>query len=86
MVVLHSRQKIWRTQSVEDLQMMSKQGLEMEKLEPDKWLRALDTNYRKLREASILFQDNIAIERHEMSVRNGNPDPLEGGSYATTPS
>ena len=72
---------IFGTQSVEDLQMMSKQGLEMEKLEADKYLRALDANYRELREASILFQDNLAIERHEMSVKDGNADPLEAESY-----
>ena len=61
--------------------MMSKQGLEMEKLEADKYLRALDANYQELREASILFQDNLAIERHEMSVKDGNADPLEADSY-----
>ena len=65
----------------------------MEKLEADKYLRALNANYRELREASILFQENHAIERHEMSVKDGNPDPLEAESYvcksgttATTPS
>lgn len=85
---------IFGTESVEDLQIMSKQGLEMEMLEPDKWLRALDSNYRTLKEASILFQDNMAIERHEMSIkdqgRKGRPVGsgivrVKSGATATTP-
>ena len=68
------------TDSVEDLQMMSRPELELNGLDLDKWLRTLDSNYRTLREASILFQDKRAIEQHELSINDETPDPLEAGS------
>ena len=76
---------IYGTDSVEDLQMMSKTELNMEAIKAtgghDKWLKTLDSNLRQMRKASVLYQDKIAIERYAKSIEGATPDPLEIGSY-----
>ena len=73
------------TDSVEDLQMMSKTELNLEAVKAagghDKWLKTLDSNLRQMRKASVLYQDKMAVEKYADSIEGARPDPLEIGSY-----
>ena len=76
---------IYGTDSVEDLQMMSKTELNMEAIKVsgghDKWLKTLDSNLRQMRKASVLYQDKMAVEKYTDSIEGTLPDPLEIDSY-----
>ena len=76
---------IYGTDSVEDLQMMSKTELNMEAIKVsgghDKWLKTLDSNLRQMRKASVLYQDKMAVEKYTDSIEGATPDPLEIDSY-----
>ena len=70
---------IFGTQSVEDLQLMSRTALKSTN-DFDQYLRELDYNFKVLRDASIKHQDSVAIERYKKSIKD-SPEPLTIGKY-----
>ena len=71
---------IYGTQSVEELQLMSKTALKSTN-DFDRYLKELDYNFKVLRDASVKHQDYAALERYEKSVQK-EPEPLSIGKYA----